>query len=62
MVKLINEAFMKVPVAEAPFATAAPGARPARGRPPRSRRGPRPPPTPAPETGPVIRIPGAGGK
>jgi D-alanyl-D-alanine carboxypeptidase (penicillin-binding protein 5/6) len=62
MVKLINEAFMKVPVAEAPFAPAAPGGGPPASALPAQPTRPSPAPAPASETGPVIRIPGAGGK
>jgi D-alanyl-D-alanine carboxypeptidase (penicillin-binding protein 5/6) len=57
VMKLINEAFVKLPISEAPFLRAEPGA-PEPAQPTR----PSPTPAPTPETGPVIRIPGAGGK
>jgi D-alanyl-D-alanine carboxypeptidase (penicillin-binding protein 5/6) len=57
VMKLINEAFVKLPISEAPFSRAAPGA-PEPAQPTR----PTPIPAPTPETGPVIRIPGAGAK
>jgi D-alanyl-D-alanine carboxypeptidase (penicillin-binding protein 5/6) len=56
VMKLINEAFVKLPVSEAPFSRAQPGA-PEPAAPTR----PSPPPAAA-EAGPVIHMPGAGGK
>jgi D-alanyl-D-alanine carboxypeptidase (penicillin-binding protein 5/6) len=53
VMKLISEAFIKLPITEAPFSQKAPG-----------RPDPTPPtrPSPATESGPVIHVPGAGGK
>ncbi len=57
VMKLISEAFIKLPVTEAPFSQKAPGS-------PDPVPPTRPSPTPAPaaESGPVIHVPGAGGK
>jgi D-alanyl-D-alanine carboxypeptidase len=57
VMKLINEAFVKLPISEAPFSRAAPG-----GAVPAQPTRPTPVPAPTPEAGPVILIPGAGGK
>ena len=49
---LISDAFIKLPIAEAQFSKESPG----------PSQPTRPAPTPAPETGPVIHVPGPGGR